>query len=294
MAGIRVHEGHYTLNDGLGDRMVATNVRHGLVEMLTVAPGLAAHAGVEQAIRARGARYADFGGASVAPIRRIDCDATGLRVFADAPQGVRLSWLLAQLESDADPLPDPGMLELACSVIRAVAVLHQVPGMLSHGAISPAHIVVTADGEAVLTDAVFGAAMETLQKNREFVWREFGLALPPSATLPKFDQRTDVTQLGAVVLAIALRRPLTRDEYPRVVTDLVLAATPDSAHHGSALRMWLQQALQLHPRSTFASAVDAQNAFAQFKPAPGIRRAGKQALQALLARTATLSSVQAS
>jgi hypothetical protein len=103
-----------------------------------------------------------------------------------------------------------------------------------------------------------------------------------------------VSQLGAVVLAIALKTSLKSDAYPREIPDLVLLATPDSAHHGSALRMWLQQALHLHPRSTFGSAVEAQAAFATLMPAPGIRRAGKEALQAVLGRAASFSSSHAS
>ena len=50
----------------------------------------------------------------------------------------------------------------------------------------------------------------------------------------------------------------------------------------SALRMWLQQALQLHPRSMFASAVEADRAFAEITATPGLRRAGAKALSALL------------
>jgi hypothetical protein len=46
--------------------------------------------------------------------------------------------------------------------------------------------------------------------------------------------------------------------------------------------MWLQEALQLHPRSMFASAVDAERAFAALTAAPGLRRAGIKALNALL------------
>ena len=290
----RSQAGHYSLNDGLGVRMVANNARHGLLEMLTISSRLAAHAGVEQALRARARQYADVVTEGVAVVRKIDRDDSGLHVFADCPEGVRLSDLLTHLESGADTLCDAGMLEVANSVIRAVGALHQLPGNLSHGAICPAHAVIAADGATVLTDAVFGSAIESLEQNREQVWREFGLALPSSANLARFDQRTDVTQLAAVVLAIALRAPLKADAYPREVADLVVLATPESAHHGSALRMWLQQALHLHPRLTFSSALDAQHAFAALMPAPGIRRTGKQAMQGVLMRTASFSSLRAS
>jgi hypothetical protein len=58
--------------------------------------------------------------------------------------------------------------------------------------------------------------------------------------------------------------------------------------------MWLQQALHLHPRSTFASGVDAQAAFAALMPAPGIRRTGREALQAVLTRAASFFTVHTS
>ena len=124
------------------------------------------------------------------------------------------------------------MLELAGSVVKAVAALHRLPSGLAHGAVTPAHIVLAADGSAVLTDSVFGAALESLEWNREKLWREFHVALPASASLPRFDQRADVTQLGAVVLAIALGRRLRDDEYPRSAADLVIAATSDLAAPG--------------------------------------------------------------
>jgi hypothetical protein len=279
----QVHGSLYALNDGLGERSVLMQPPHGRLEVLTLAPALASHAAAEPAIRARAERMAFIAAPAVAAVRRVERDATGVRVFADAAAGVRLSDFLARLESNAAVLPHAAMLELAGSVIRALAALHRLPNGFAHGALTPAHIVLAGDGSAVLTDSVFGAALESLEWNREKLWREFGVALPAAASLPRFDQRADVTQLGAVILAIALRRPLRDDEYPRCAADLVLAATPDAAAPAaSALRMWLQQALQLHPRSMFASAVEAERAFADIASAPGLRRVGPKALAALL------------
>jgi hypothetical protein len=164
-----------------------------------------------------------------------------------------------------------------------VAAIHGLPGGVAHGAINPSHILLAWDGTAVLTDAVFGPALEMLQRNREQLWREFGVALPASASLPRFDQRADVTQLGAVVLAILLQRPLRGDEYPRGVGDLVMMATPDEgAPYMSALRLWLQQALQLHPRVVYGSAVGAQFVFGEIVAEAGLKRAGAQALKTLV------------
>ncbi|HYS25119.1 MAG TPA: hypothetical protein VEP46_05935, partial [Vicinamibacterales bacterium] len=53
----------------------------------------------------------------------------------------------------------------------------------------------------------------------------------------------------------------------------------------SALRMWLQEALQIHPRLAFRSAVEAQRSFADINSRPGSRRAGAMALQVLVRTT---------
>jgi hypothetical protein len=275
--------GAYGLNDGLGQRQVLMQAPHGRVEVLCLSAALAAHAPAEAAIRARAERLADIDEPVLTSVRRVERDAASVRVVADAVEGIRLADLLRQLESSGEILSHAAMLELARGVIRAVAGLHRLPGGFAHGAITPAHIVLGPDGSVVITDHVFGAALESLQWNREKLWREFHLALPAAASVPRFDQRADVTQLGAVVLAIALRRPLRDDEYPRCACDLVVAATNDLAAPGiSAFRMWLQQALQLHPRSLFATAVEAERAFAELTATPGLRRAGAKALTALL------------
>jgi hypothetical protein len=91
-----------------------------------------------------------------------------------------------------------------------------------------------------------------------------------------------VTQLGAVVLAILMRRALTADEYPRAVTELVNMATErlSIGHKSStALRLWLQQALQLQSRALFPSAVDAERAYVSLISDVSDRRAGAVTIQ---------------
>lgn len=271
------------MDDGLGVRWIEADATCGWVEVLEMASTLSGHPAVEQALRARAARDADLDGAPVVPVQRIDREGDRLRVIARRQDGLRLSDLLADLEFGNETLGDAGLMELAASVVRAVSAVHQLPGVLAHGALNPAHVVITRDGSAVLTDAIFGHALEALHHNREQLWREFSLALPAAASLHRFDQRTDVSQLGAVVLAVALRRPLRADEYPRGISDLVISATPDQRGlHASALRMWLQQALQLHPRAVFGTATGAHQVFAEMMAGAGFRRAGVQALQALV------------
>jgi hypothetical protein len=252
--------GGYALGDGLGMREVVEEPGRERVEVLTVAEALTSD-DTEYGIRTRVGALAGIPTTAVAPVYRLERRGAVLQITAALPDGARLSTILEQLHMGSISLTDDALVELVARVIRAVAALHAAPGVLAHGALTPAHIVVT-PRDVVLTDAVFGSVLQGLSWNREQMWRTFRVALPPAANEVRFDQRTDVCQLGAVALAIVLRRPLTADEYPRASASLVAAAT-DRLACGSAMRMWLQQSLQLHPRATFASVVEAGQAFAE-------------------------------
>ena len=224
---------------------------------------------------------------SFAPVRRLERSGASLHIVSEMPAGVRLSHLLAHLEATGEVVPESAIFELASLVINAVASLHAWPGGFAHGAINSAHVLLTNDGRVMITDSVFGAGLEVLQRNREGLWKQFRLAMPPAANLARFDQQADVTQMGAVILALFLQRPLKPNEYPRGVSDLVMTATESASMPGpsaSALRMWLQEALQIHARSAFRSAVEAQRTFADIAP-PDSRRAGAMALQVLMRTT---------
>src|SRR5262245_57110400 len=275
----------YSLDDGLGIRRIEHDGRT-QIEILALAPVLANHPIVEQAIRNRASRYADLGVRSFATVRRLERSGSTLNIVTEVPAGVRLSHLLAHLESTGEVVPAPAIFELASSIINAVASLHAWPGGLAHGAINSAHILLTNDGRVLLTDGVFGGGLEALQRNREALWKEFRLAMPPAASLARFDQQTDVTQMGACILALILRRPLRAPEYPRGVSDLVMTATEADSLSGSAagltLRTWLQAALQIHSRVAFRSAVDAQRAFSELASTRQSRGEGATAFHSLM------------
>jgi hypothetical protein len=266
--------------DGFGARRIEIDPEAGRVEVLSLAAELSTP-GAEQAIRARAAALSNARLSGVMPIVAISRGAQGLSVSSAAADGVTLADLLAALEFRTIKLADEALLELAGDVVRAVAAVHAAGAV--HGALAPAHVIVRRTGGAALSGAVFGDALQALQWNRERLWRSFGVALPPSASLPRFDHRADVTQLGALVIAILLRRPLAAGEYPRCAADLVNSATAGicgSAVSGSALRMWLQQVLQLHPKAMFASAVDAAHVFTAASASVPNRRAAAQAVHA--------------
>jgi hypothetical protein len=271
--------------DGFGSRHFEHDAQFGRVEVLELSTAFST-SGAEQAIRARASRLAEMASPAVSRVVRITREGQTLSLTSMASAGtITLGDLLAGLEFGTVTLSDQAILELAGATIRAVATMHQLPGAPAHGALCPGHVVVRRDGTVALAGAVFADALQALQCNREQLWRVFGLALPPSASLPRFDQRADVTELGSLVLAILLRRTLTPTEYPKGILDLVSAATDGirvATTSRTALLMWLQQALQLHSKAMFASAIDADRVFGTVVADVAGRRAGGLLLQAVV------------
>jgi len=268
-----------TRQDGFGTRLVEDLPGIGRVERLVLSATLSTP-GAEQAIRARAAHLTSLGPGPIGRVLRVEHNAGALSIVSVVPDGVSLSDVLAALEFGTLTLSDDEVLEVAASVVRAAAGMHEALGSLAHGALSPAHVVLMRDGSTMFTGAVFGDAIQALQRNREHIWREFGLALPAAASIPRFDQRGDVTQLSALVLAIGQRRSLRRDEFPRSMGDMVAttsaALTPDA---NAGLRTWLRDGLQLHGRVVFNSAVDAARAFNRCLPSGCGDEAGALALR---------------
>ena len=88
------------------------------------------------------------------------------------------------------------------------------------------------------------------------------MAMPRTGSGPQFDRRTDITQIGAVALALLIGRPIAVDEYPTRIGEMAsgtwaLSATGGMEPLPAALREWLSRALQLDPRNPFPSAVEA-------------------------------------
>jgi hypothetical protein len=145
--------------------------------------------------------------------------------------------------------------------------MHEALGGLAHGALAPMHVVLLRDGSTVFSGAVFGDALQSFRLSRESLWREFDLVLPATASLPRFDQRSDVAQLGALLLALGQRRTLRRDEFPGDLGPLVMnAALASTPQINSRLQTWLQDAMQLHSRVVFDSCVEAARKFGRILP----------------------------
>jgi serine/threonine protein kinase len=261
------HQPSVVFRDGLGERrQIAESSGTEALEQLWVRKELAAVPSFEFALRERVSRLAAFRHAYYARVRGVerstDRDQT-LTITSDATAGVRLSDLLARTEERRIPLDINAALCLIRQLVPAVAMLHETARDVAHGALGPERLLITPTARLVIVEHVLGAALEQLRYSQERYWTDLRIALPRSPGLPRFDHRTDVTQIGVVALSLILGRALRDDEYPARVGDVVAATWAVSPRGGfeplpTGLRGWLTRALQLEPKQSFASAIEAR------------------------------------
>jgi serine/threonine protein kinase len=261
------HQPAVVFRDGLGERrQIAESSGGEPLEQLWVRRELAAVPSFEFALRERVSRLGSFRHAYYARVRGVeratDRDQT-LTITSDATAGVRLSDLLARTEERRIPLDINAALCLIRQLVPAVAMLHETARDVAHGALGPERLLVTPKARLLIVEHVLGAALEQLRYSQERYWNELRIALPRSPGLPRFDHRTDVTQIGVVALSLILGRALRDDEYPARIGDVVAATWAVSPRGGfeplpTGLRGWLTRALQLDPKQAFASAIEAR------------------------------------
>lgn len=251
--------------DGLGERRYTVGAANEPLEVLTLRDELTSVSSFEFALRERVSRLASFQHecyGRVHGVERLDQGQSGLAVVSDHVSGVRLSEILAVAEKHLLPLEINAAIYLIRQLVPAIAALHQAMPDACHGAIAPERMVITPDGRLVVVEHVLGSALEQLRFSHERYWKELRIPLPRTVGLPRFDRRGDITQVGAVALALILGRPLGDDEFPARIGEIAGAAWALTATGGieplpAAVRMWLSRTLQLDPRSSFASAVEA-------------------------------------
>jgi hypothetical protein len=126
-------------------------------------------------------------------------------------------------------------------------------------------VLLTREGKVVILEYALGSALEQLRFSRERYWRDLRIALPPSAGTPRFNQFADMTQLGAIALALVLGRPIRNEEYLDGLDNVVSSARVQyrggwSKPASSALQDWLRRMLQLDARHSFTSLAAASKA----------------------------------
>jgi serine/threonine protein kinase len=255
-----------SFTDGLGVRRRTTDpARHEPIELLCLRGELTAVPSFEFALRERVSHLASFRRAcfgGVRSVERLKSPMSALVLVSDVTAGVRLSDLLAFAEKADVPLDIDAALCLLRQIVPAMAMLHEQAPDVAHGAVAPERIIVTPNARIVMVEHVLGAALSELQYTRERYWRELRVAMPGTAGPVAFNHRSDITQLGAVALALIVGRPLGDDELPARLGEVVASSWAISARGGleplpAGLRAWLMRALQLDPRESFESAIDA-------------------------------------
>jgi len=252
-----------TFEDGFGQRRHALSVAHEPLEVLAFRDDLTSVSSFEFALRDRVGRFSNFQSEHFARIRAVERLGKGgatLALISDQVQGNRLSEILAQAETRRLPVETDAALCVIRQLVSAVAQLHKKPE-LWHGAIAPERIIVTPNARVVIVEQVLGAAIEQLHYSYEQYWKELRVAMPKSGT-GQFDRRTDITQVGAVALALLIGRAIAVDEYPMRIGEMIngtwaLSASGNIGPLPAPLREWLTRSLQLDPRNPFPSAVEA-------------------------------------
>src|SRR5918997_440355 len=167
-------------SDGLGERVVAADGATGeLLQILRLRPALTAVPSFEFALRERAARLANFRHAYYARVRRIDRHPAGLAIVSDHIEGVRLSEILRVASERRLQLDLSAALCLLRQLVPSLALLHENARDVAHGLISPERLVVTPRARLVVVEHVLGSAVEQLQFNRERLWADLRVAMPP-------------------------------------------------------------------------------------------------------------------
>jgi len=280
-------------SDGVGERVVAADGATGeLLQILRLRPALLAVPSFEFALRERTARLANFRHAYYARVRRVDRGmppASTLAIVSDHVEGTRLSDILRVAHERGLQLDINAALCLIRQLVPAVAVLHENARDVAHGLLAPERLIVTPNARLVISEHVLGAAIEQLQFGRDRLWQDFRIAMPPSAGLPRFDHRSDVTGMGLIALALILGRPLEADEFPHRIPALLNEARERSALGeeqplAAPLRAWLSRALQVDVRRAFASAPEAMASFEELVADDSMYVAAPVALETFLSR----------
>ena len=278
--------------DGLGERVLAADASTGeLLQVLRLRPELTAVPSFEFALRERTARLMNFRHAYYARVRRVDrlTGGGGLAIVSDHVEGTRLSDVLRVAHQRGLQLDTNAALCLIRQLVPAVSLLHENARDASHGLIAPERLVVTPHARLVIVEHVLGSGIEQLQFARDRLWQEFRVAIPSSAGMARFDHRADVNGIGITALSLVLGRPLTADEVPHAVPQLLMQARERTAMGeerplSNAFRNWLGRTLQLDVRRAFASAPEALAALEETLASDASYVAAPVALEKFLAQ----------
>src|SRR5262245_62677672 len=232
------------VSDGVGDRLLMfDNSGTTSLELLRFRPELVAVDGFEQALRDRVSELRDFTHPAFPQVRAVEqLEGGGLALVSTSTAGKRLAEIFrgARARSGVHPAFAAWLVR---DLTTALADLQRRGEDIAHGGLTPDRIVITPDGRLMIIEHVLGAALDCLQRTPNRLWLDFGLLAPENGGgAARLDHRTDVIQLGWIVLMALLGRPMTAAEYPERVEGLfdefVRSAGARSPALVTALRSW--------------------------------------------------------
>ena len=259
--------------DRFGERVIVPQPSGALLEYLYFVDLLADAPFFAQALKYRVARLSSFAHSSYCRVRRVQqmAERDDRHVLVSAHvAGRRLAEVL-EVARQARVLPaTPGVLAAARQMMTAVALLHDFAPDGFHGALGPDRLVLAGEGRVVIAEHVLGTvvshAVEAWGPAR--LWRDLGVATLTDPALAQDGRRNDIVQVGLIVLAMLLGRPLDADEYPNELGWLLQQTTETAADGsraplGPGLRDWLERALSLVEGGSYTALLDAQLAFTE-------------------------------
>jgi hypothetical protein len=246
------------LSDGIGDRLLMfDNSTASSLELLRFRPEFGRAPGFEEALRERVEALAAFVHPRIAKVRAVELlgDDDGLALISNHVTGRRLSEILQNAHGPQFAI------ELVRQLLPVLAALEEQGGGIAHGLVTPERVIVTPEGELVLTEHVLAPALERLRLPASRLRSDLGLVLPPGATSVRLDDpRVDIVQLGYLALSLLAGQRLRPLDSPREIFGLIDRQSISSGGQApSHLQDWLVRALQVD-RSAFASAGDAHRA----------------------------------
>ncbi len=253
--------------DGFGTRTLSIDPDNGdAVEVLSFAATLAGVPAFAAATGERVARLARVRHTMYARVRKIDRPSEGaLLLYSDHVPGWRLSDVLTFVERERSRLDISTVLALLRQLLPAVALFSRHQRDATIGTLGPERLILTPQGRLVVAEYVLAPGLEKVQYSRDRLWREFRVAMPPTASPSKVPPSADVVGIGVVALSLLLGRLLKDDEYLVSLGDLFDTLTETSGDSTKRLsgtfRTWIARALQFDVQSSFQTTHEAQVAF---------------------------------
>ena len=254
-------------HDGFGIRTLCLDPDNGdAIGVLSFTASLASTHAFAAATGERVARLARVRHAMYARVRKIERPAAdALLLYSDHVPGWRLSDVLTFVERERWRLDISTVLALLRQLLPAVALFSRHQRDATIGTIGPERLILTPQGRLVIAEFVLAPGLEKVQYSPERLWRDFRVAMPPTASLSKFPPSADVVGIGIVALSLLLGRRLRDDEYLfslGPVFDTLTETNGDTTRRLSGtFRTWISRALQFDAQASYQTTQEAQVAF---------------------------------